>query len=136
MNAVDADEIPALDQSAGIVSFVSTESERAVSEISAIEGIPAKLIIRAVVPGDEALPSILPVATPGRIVLVTVEAYPSHIVTRPAIVVSGAPGWSSQINVQVFWDHFRDGSNLSPWRSNLPYCAEEKPGSWRFPSRS
>ena len=71
----------------------------------------------------------------GRIVQVTVEAYPSHIVTRPAIVVSTSP-LNSLINVHVFWDHFRDGANLSTWRSNLPYCESERPGTWRFPTRS
>lgn len=75
--------------------------------------------------------------TPGRIVLVTVEAYPSHIVTRPALVVSnsGDP-FVSRINVHVFWDWFRDGRHLETWCPDLAYSPEEQVNTWRYPTRS
>lgn len=117
--AVDADETPAAIKIAG-VDLAAPDTEKTVT---------------AQLKSTGEIIDPLPRVTPGRIVQVTVEAYPSHIVTRPAIVVSTDPVGSS-VNVHVFWDHFRDGENLSPWRSNLPYCAFERPGTWRFPTRS
>lgn len=106
------------------------------NKIAETPGIAPKLF--TIPSPEETIGEIIdppPRVTPGRIVHVTVEAYPSHIVTRPAIVVSTSP-MGSLVNVHVFWDHFRDGENLSPWRSNLPYCESERPGTWRFPTRS
>jgi hypothetical protein len=114
----------------------NSEIERTLNRIAEIPGIAPQFI--AVAGPEEVFPEIVnppPRVTPGRIVQVTVEAYLSHIVTRPAIVVSTSQ-LDSLINVHVFWDHFRDGAYLSPWRPHLPYCESEQPGSWRFPTRS